>query len=247
MLWRDGTSPLPRHIGIIMDGNGRWATRRGMARVEGHRQGAEAVRRVVRAACEMRVPALTLYAFSTENWGRPTAEVAGLMTLLAAFLRDERQELLGRGIRLLALGDRERLPMGVRELLNGVEKATAGNRGLILSLALSYGGREAIVAAARRLAEEAVAARLAPEELDAARFQAALSTAPLPPLDLVIRTSGEQRLSNFMLWEAAYAELHFTPVLWPDFGRRELEAAVASFLQRRRRFGLCGPGVAAIG
>jgi undecaprenyl diphosphate synthase len=238
---------LPRHIGIIMDGNGRWATQRGLARVEGHRQGAEAVRRVVRAAREMGVPAVTLYAFSTENWGRPTAEVAGLMVLLAAFLRDEREELVGRGIRLHALGERDRLPAGVHELLTGVEEATAGNRGLILSLALSYGGREAIVSAARRLAQDVAAGRLVPDALDAARFQAALGTAPLPPLDLVIRTSGEQRLSNFMLWEVAYAELHFTPVLWPDFGRRDLETAIASFLRRRRRFGLCDTDVVVTG
>jgi undecaprenyl diphosphate synthase len=237
-------SPLPRHIGIIMDGNGRWATERGRARVEGHRQGAEAVRRVVRAAREMGVPAMTLYAFSTENWGRPPKEVATLMVLLAEFLRDERDELLGQGIRLHALGERDRLPPAVRELLTGVETATAGNRGLSLSLALSYGGREAIVSAARRLAHDVAAGRLAPEGLDASRFQAALGTAPL---DLVIRTSGEKRLSNFMLWEAAYAELHFTPVLWPDFDRRDLEDAVASFRRRRRRFGLCGPGVAAAG
>jgi undecaprenyl diphosphate synthase len=166
---------------------------------------------------------------------------------LATFLREERAELINRGIRLRALGDPARLPAAVRALLAGVERATANNRGLLLSLALSYGGRQAIVAAAQRLARDARAGRLHPDSLDAGCFHRALGTADLPPLDLVIRTSGEQRLSNFMLWEAAYAELHFTPVLWPDFGPRDLEAAVASFLHRRRRFGLCGPGAAVIG
>jgi undecaprenyl diphosphate synthase len=233
-----GVTPIPRHVGVIMDGNGRWAAGRGLPRAEGHRRGAQAVREVVRAARELGIPALTLYAFSSENWGRPEDEVAALMALLARFLRDERDELIDRGIRLRALGDPTRLPPVVRALLGGVERATAGNRGLVLSLALSYGGRQAIVAAAQQLAREVRAGRLRPDRLDAANFQRALGTADLPPLDLVIRTSGEQRLSNFMLWEAAYAELYFTPVLWPDFGRSDLEAALVAFLRRRRRFGL---------
>jgi len=231
-------SSLPRHVGVIMDGNGRWAASRGLSRAEGHRRGAEAVREVVRAARELGIPALTLYAFSTENWGRPAPEVETLMTLLVTFLRAERDELVSRGIRLRTLGDPARLPAPVRALLAAVERATARNRGLVLSLALSYGGRQAIVAAARRLAREAMAGRLPLEALDAGRFEETLGTADLPPLDLVIRTSGEQRLSNFMLWEAAYAELYFTTVHWPDFRRADLEAALVAFQHRRRRFGL---------
>jgi undecaprenyl diphosphate synthase len=228
---------LPRHVGIIMDGNGRWAAHRGLGRGEGHRAGAEAVRRTVRAARELGLRALTLYAFSAQNWGRPAAEVGHLMRLLGAFLRDERAELAARDVRLVSIGDEARLPPPVRELLGAVRRATAANRGLTLCLALSYGGREAIVAAARRLA--AAAARgMRPDEIDEAMFAGALDTAGLPPLDLVVRTSGERRLSNFLLWEAAYAELYFTEVLWPDFGPADLAAALAAFARRDRRFGL---------
>jgi undecaprenyl diphosphate synthase len=230
--------PLPRHVAIIMDGNGRWAAERGLPRAEGHRRGAEAVRRVVRAARELGLPALTLYAFSAQNWGRPRGEVAHLMRLLAAFVADERAELLARGIRLVTIGDLGSLPRFVRAPLAALEVASAGNRAMTLCLALSYGAREALTAAARALATEAAAGRLRPGDVTEQALAARLGTGALPPLDLLIRTSGEQRLSNFLLWEAAYAELCFTPVLWPDFDRATFEAALASYAGRERRFGL---------
>jgi undecaprenyl diphosphate synthase len=229
-------SALPRHVGIIMDGNGRWASARGLARAEGHRAGAEAVRRTVRAAREIGLDALTLYVFSEQNWARPANEVSRLMELLVTFLRDELAELGARGIRLLAIGDEAQLPAGVRDALAHATKSTAANRDLRLCLALSYGGREAIVRAARKLARDAVRG-MPPEAIDETAFRGALDSHELPPLDLVVRTSGEQRLSNFLLWEAAYAELYFTDVLWPEFGRAELEAALAAFARRDRRYG----------
>jgi undecaprenyl diphosphate synthase len=228
-----------------MDGNGRWAAERGLPRHEGHRRGADAVRRVVQAARELGLPALTLYAFSAQNWDRPRGEVAHLMRLLRRFLLDERAEILARGIRLLVIGDRQRLPPFVHAPLAALEVASAENRGMTLCLALSYGGREAITAAARALAADAAAGRLRPSDVTEAGLGARLGTGTLPPLDLLIRTSGEQRLSNFLLWEAAYAELYFTPVLWPDFGRATLEAALLSYARRQRRFGLTGEQVAA--
>jgi undecaprenyl diphosphate synthase len=227
----------PRHVAIIMDGNGRWATQRGRPRLEGHRLGAAAVRRIVRAARELGLPALTLYAFSAQNWKRPRTEVAHLMRLLGHFVLEERAELLRRDIRVLTIGDRARLPAHARLPLRGLELASAKNRGMTLCLALSYGGREDLTRAARALVTDAAAGRLRPEEVTEDRLAAALSTTAVPPLDLVIRTSGEQRLSNFMLWEAAFAELYFTPVLWPDFDRPDLEAALASYARRQRRFG----------
>jgi undecaprenyl diphosphate synthase len=231
---------VPRHVAIIMDGNGRWATRRGLPRAEGHRFGVAAVRRVVRAAHELGVETLTLYAFSAQNWARPRAEVAHLMQLLARFALKERTELLARRIRVLTIGDPRRLPAPARLALRALELASARNRGMTLCLALSYGGREALTSAARALVTQAAAGRLRPEQVTEERLGAALTSAdspPLPPLDLLIRTSGEQRLSNFMLWEAAFAELYFTPVLWPDFDRTDLEAALASYAERQRRFG----------
>jgi undecaprenyl diphosphate synthase len=234
---------LPRHVAVIMDGNGRWAAERGLPRREGHRAGADAVRRVVRAARELGLPALTLYAFSAQNWARPRAEVAGLMRLLGAFVVDERPELLARGVRLVTIGDVARLPAFARAPLAALEVASAGNREMTLCLALSYGGREALTAAARGLAADAAAGRLRPDDVTERVLAARLGTSALPPLDLVIRTSGEQRLSNFLLWEAAYAELWFTPVLWPDFGRATLEAALAAYACRQRRFGLTGEQV----
>jgi undecaprenyl diphosphate synthase len=235
---------LPGHVAIIMDGNGRWAEERGLPRAEGHRRGADAVRRVVRAARELGLPALTLYAFSAQNWARPRAEVAHLMRLLASFVAGERDELLARGIRVVTIGELARLPRFARAPLAALEVASAGNRQMTLCLALSYGGREALTAAARALVAEAAAGRLRPEAVTERAFGARLSTSALPPLDLLIRTSGEQRLSNFLLWEAAYAELYFTPVLWPDFGRGTLETALAAYAARQRRFGLTGAQVA---
>jgi undecaprenyl diphosphate synthase len=237
-------NPLPEHVAIIMDGNGRWAAGRGGARADGHRQGAEAVRRVVRAARELGIPYLTLYAFSAQNWERPAAEVADLMRLLRRFVIAERAELSARGIRLVTIGDQARLPAFVRGPLAALTTATRANRGMTLCLALSYGGRESIVRAAQRLARAAVAGRVRPEAIGEAQLAAALDTRALPPPDLVIRTSGEQRLSNFMLWESAYAELYFTDVMWPDFGRPELEAALGAYARRDRRFGRASESVA---
>jgi undecaprenyl diphosphate synthase len=237
-------SPLPDHVAIIMDGNGRWAAARGGHRADGHRQGAEAVRRVVRAARELGIPCLTLYAFSAQNWQRPPAEVADLMRLLHRFVIEQSAELSARSIRLVTIGDRTRLPAFVRGPLAALVEATRANRGMTLCLALSYGGRESIVAAARRLARDAVAGRLHPETIGEAHLARALETNALPPPDLIIRTSGEQRLSNFMLWEAAYAELYFTDVMWPDFGRDQLTAALATYAGRERRFGRVAESVA---
>jgi undecaprenyl diphosphate synthase len=228
----------PRHVAVIMDGNGRWAAERGLPREEGHRRGADAVRRVVRAARELGLPALTLYAFSAQNWARPRAEVAHLMRLLADFVAAERAELRARGIRVVALGDLGRLPHFARAPLRALEAATAHNREMTLALALSYGAREAITAAARALAADAAAGRVRPDEVTEEAVEARLGTRALPPLDLLIRTSGEQRLSNFLLWEAAYAELYFSPVLWPDFDGAALEHALAAYARRHRRFGL---------
>jgi undecaprenyl diphosphate synthase len=229
--------PLPEHVAIIMDGNGRWAAAHGGTRADGHRQGAESVRRTVRAARELGIRYLTLYAFSAQNWERPAAEVADLMQLLLRFVHEERAELSARGIRLLTIGDEARLPAFVRGPLAALTEATRANRGMTLCLALSYGGRESIVRAAQRLARAAAAGRLRPDAISEADVSAALDTRALPPPDLMIRTSGEQRLSNFLLWESAYAELYFTDVMWPEFGPDELRAALAAYGRRQRRFG----------
>ena len=229
---------LPRHVGIIMDGNGRWAPLRGQPRLSGHRAGAESVRDITRAAREIGLEALTLYAFSSQNWARPVDEVAGLMELLREFLIDERAEILDNGIRLEALGDVERLPGLVREPLEELRTASAHNSKMVLTLALSYGGRESITRAARAALKEIVAGTLRAEDLDADRLGAYLPTANLPPLDLLIRTSGEQRISNFMLWEVAYAELMFVDVLWPEFRRAHLHECLRAYGERERRFGL---------
>lgn len=221
-----------------MDGNGRWAQRRGLPRVEGHRRGAKSVKEVVRAAREMGLRALTLYAFSSQNWDRPPDEVATLMQLLRDYVIDERAEIMENGIRLIAIGEVDRLPDFVRGPLEELMRDSAANRGMTLCLALSYGGRESIVAAARGLCELAARGGFEPKDLTEARFSAALQTGGLPQLDLLIRTSGEERLSNFLLWEAAYAELYFTDTFWPDFGREDLSQALQSFDRRERRFGL---------
>ena len=230
--------PLPRHVAIIMDGNGRWAEAQGLPRVAGHRAGADAVRAITRAARRIGLEALTLYAFSTENWGRPEPEVEALMHLLAEFLESERGEMMRNGIRLNAIGDLERLPEAVQEKLRSVRAETAANGGMTLTLALSYGGRQELVQAARRAAAAKGAA------LDASDLEAALWTAGLPELELLVRTSGERRISNFLLWQCAYAELVFTDVLWPDFRDGELFAAIAEFQARERRFGMTGAQLA---
>jgi undecaprenyl diphosphate synthase len=228
----------PRHVAIIMDGNGRWAKRRGLPRIEGHRKGADSVRDVVRASRELGLKALTLYAFSSQNWDRPMEEVRALMELLRDYIVEERTEIMDNEIRLVTIGDRSRLPEFVREPLEALMADSAENGKMTLCLALSYGGRESIAAAARRLAEAVVAGEIHASDIDVGNFSQELSTRVLPELDLVIRTSGEQRLSNFLLWEAAYAELYFTDTLWPDFSRTTLYQAIETFQGRERRFGL---------
>src|SRR5690349_8029113 len=210
-------SQLPRHVAIIMDGNGRWAKLRGQPRIDGHREGAVSVRDVVRASRQLGLAALTLYAFSSQNWQRPVDEVRQLMELLRDYLVEERPEIMDNDIRLTTIGDIERLPRMVREPLDALMRDSAGNKSMMLCLALSYGGREVIVEAARA----AMRAGTRPEALTEQEFAKLLPTRELPPLDFMIRTSGEQRISNFLLWEAAYAELYFTPVLWPDFRRAD--------------------------
>jgi len=229
---------LPRHVAVIMDGNGRWAKARGLPRVEGHRTGIRSVRAVVECARELGIPYLTLYAFSSENWGRPRAEVTILMGLLGEFLDRELPELCKHGIRLRAVGETGLLPEGVRTSLERVVSATSGNGEMTLTLALSYAGRNEIARAAKRLAEEVAAGTVAPGEITEELFSSRLDTAGIPDPDLVIRTSGEMRISNFLLWQSAYAELLFTHTLWPDFGRTEFLAALEEFSRRDRRFGL---------
>ena len=232
-------SRLPRHVGIIMDGNGRWAQQQGLPREVGHEHGADAVRRVVRAAREIGVEALTLFAFSSQNWDRPPQEVFHLMQLLNRYLIEERAEILDNDIRLIAVGDTERLPSYVREPMRELITASSSNRTMTLCLALSYGGRETITEATRRIARAVQAGTLRPDEIDPKTFESFLdSSRHLPPLDLLIRTSGEHRISNFFLWEVAYAELFFTEVLWPDFAREHLQEALDDYGSRERRFGL---------
>jgi undecaprenyl diphosphate synthase len=228
---------LPRHVAIIMDGNGRWAQEHGLPRVEGHRQGAKAVREVVRAAREIGLRALTLYAFSAQNWQRPVEEVATLMQLLRDYVIDERDEIMDNDIRLVAIGEVDRLPPFAKEPLDALMHDSAGNRGMTLCLALSYGGRESLIAAARELAQSVADGRLKLDEITEDKLTGSLQTGGLPQLDLLVRTSGEERLSNFLLWEAAYAELYFTETYWPAFGKTELYLALESYRTRERRFG----------
>ncbi|MEW6219322.1 MAG: isoprenyl transferase [Thermodesulfobacteriota bacterium] len=231
------TPLVPAHVAIIMDGNGRWARQRGLPRLAGHSRGMAAVRTVVRAADELGVRVLTLYAFSTENWKRPALEVRGLMALLKAYLRKELAELHRNRVRLRTIGETANLPADVRAELERAMAVTAHNPGLVLNLALSYGGRNEIVRAARKLAARCLAGELTPEAIDEASLAAALDTAGLPDPDLLIRTGGEWRLSNFLLWQASYAEILVTDLAWPDFGREQLLAAVQHYAARERRFG----------
>ncbi len=227
----------PVHVAIIMDGNGRWALSRGMPRVLGHRRGVEAVRRTVEAAAELGIGYLTLFGFSTENWNRPGAEVGELMGLLRRYLRSHVSELHENGVCLRVIGDRRRLPDDIIGLIEHAERVTADNTRINLTVALSYGARQEIAAAARQLAEAALAGRLDPEDIDVDQVDIRLFTHGIPDPDLIIRTSGERRISNFLLWQAAYAELLFVDCLWPDFGRAQLEAALADFRRRERRYG----------
>ncbi|MBI3127169.1 MAG: isoprenyl transferase [Candidatus Tectomicrobia bacterium] len=229
---------LPRHIGIIMDGNGRWAKKRFLPRIAGHREGVKAVDRVVAHARRMGVQALTLYSFSLENWSRPREEVEALMGILAEYLERELRRMLREGIRFNAIGHLEDLPPFAQKMVADAMRDTADQRGMVLTLALSYGSRREIADAARALAREAAAGKLDPEDIDEADLARHLYTANLPELDLLIRTSGELRLSNYLLWQAAYAELYFTDLYWPDFGERELEEAILDFQSRVRKFGL---------
>jgi undecaprenyl diphosphate synthase len=229
--------PLPRHIAVIMDGNGRWAVQRGLPRVAGHREGVTAVRNVVRAAGELGVEYLTLYAFSSENWNRPRHEVATLMSLLERSIDRELPELQARNVRFRVIGRPNGVPASVSRRIAHVVSATAGNTGLTLLMAFNYGGRDELVDAVRALAREVQAGLLRPEDIDEVRLSGALYTDGVPDPDLLIRTSGEMRVSNFLLWQIAYTELWMTPTLWPDFGTRELYVAVAEFQQRDRRFG----------
>lgn len=230
--------PLPGHIGIIMDGNGRWAEERGRPRLEGHREGSDSVRAVTRSARRIGVKALTLYAFSAQNWSRPAEEVAGLMDLLREFLESERAEILENKIRLNAVGELGRLPRSVRAPLDDLMQESAAHGGMVLTLALSYGGREELVAAAKLFAERLQAGVLDARTVTNEEFEACLWSANLPAVDLVIRTSGEQRISNFLLWQVAYAELCFVDALWPDFRGEALVECIAKYQGRERRFGL---------
>jgi undecaprenyl diphosphate synthase len=229
--------PTPRHIAIIMDGNGRWAQARGLPRIAGHRRGAEAVRRTVTAAADLGVPYLTLFGFSSENWKRPLAEIDDLMGLLRHYLRGEIAELHRNGVRLRVIGDRGRLAPDIVRLIADAETLTRDNGGVNLTIALSYGGRDEIIAAMRALAAKVAAGALPPEAIDETVISRHLLTADIPDPDLLIRTSGEQRISNFLLWQCAYSELVFTKTLWPDFGQADLEQAIADYGGRERRYG----------
>ena len=231
---------LPRHLAIIMDGNGRWAKERNLSRIEGHRAGAESVRVIVRSCRKIGIPVLTLYAFSKENWQRPSREVQALWRLLGRYLKSELGEMMENSIRLNAIGDIQELPKSVHRLLLDTMKQTAANRDMILNLALSYSGRSEIVRAAQKLAATCVKKQLKPSEIDEAVFSNNLYTADMPDPDLLIRTSGEQRISNFLLWQMAYTELYVSPVYWPDFREPELMEALVDYQRRERRFGKTG-------
>ncbi len=235
----DGPAP-PTHVAIIMDGNGRWASSRGLPRVFGHRRGADVARKILRYADRLGVSYLTLYSFSSENWRRPPREVEDLMGLLRLYLRSEVADLHRSGVRVRMIGDRSRMPRDIIDLVEHAETLTVGNAGIQLVLALSYGSRDEIAAAARHLAAEAAAGRIKPEAIDEAAIGANLHTRDIPDPDLVIRTGREKRLSNFLLWQAAYAELVFTDVLWPDFTEKDLQDAIGEFHKRERRFGATG-------
>jgi len=228
---------IPSHVAIIMDGNGRWARKRTLNRVKGHEKGADTVRMAVRTSRELGVSVLTLYAFSTENWQRPETEIKALMKLLKRFLTSEKNEMLENNIRLNAIGEIERLPDDVGQILHQTREATRNNTGLLLNLALSYGGRSEIVRMARHLSQETVEGRVRPDDITEDLVSAHLYTRNIPDPDLLIRTSGEMRISNFLLWQIAYAEIYITDTLWPDFNRSEYIQIVKDYQNRERRFG----------
>ena len=231
---------IPEHVAIIMDGNGRWAQQRGLPRAMGHRKGVEAVREVVRAAGEVGISYLTLFAFSSENWSRPESEVSDLMGLLRAFIRRDLAELHGQNVRIRVIGSRDNLRGDILPLLIEAEETTRLNTGLTLVIAFTYGARDEIVRAARKLAEKVARGEIGAADIDSQAIEDQLDTHGIPDPDLVIRTSGEERLSNFLLWQAAYAELLFVPEFWPDFSRDLLHAALETYARRDRRFGGVG-------
>jgi undecaprenyl diphosphate synthase len=228
---------IPTHVAVIMDGNGRWASQRGLPRHAGHKEGMKSVRETVEGSLEAGVEILTLFAFSTENWQRPRREISALMSLLELYARKEKEELVAQGVEVRVLGDLDRLSTGVRRAVDGIMQDTAGGKNLRLNLMISYSGRREILHAARRLAAEARAGSLDPEAIDETTFSDTLFTRGLPDPDLLVRTSGEMRISNFMLWQLAYSEIYITPVLWPDFTRDDFYAAVLDYQKRERRFG----------
>jgi undecaprenyl diphosphate synthase len=227
----------PRHVAIIMDGNGRWAAARGLPRVEGHRRGVEALRKTVRAAHDLGILYLTIFSFSSENWSRPKSEITDLLLLLRRFVRNDLADLHKRNVRVRIIGERDSLEKDIRSLLQEAEDLTRGNDGLTLVVAFNYGARQEIARAVRRLAVEVAAGRLSADEVTPELLTRHLDAADVPDPDVIIRTSGEQRLSNFLLWQAAYSELVFLPINWPDFDRAALEGAIAEYHRRERRFG----------
>ncbi len=237
MAAKDITTAQPTHVAIIMDGNGRWATARGWPRLVGHRRGAERVRSIVEAAPGLGIRYLTIYAFSTENWKRSTEEVIGLMSIFARYIQTEAERLSKEGVRLRFIGGRERLDPKLQKLMAGIEERTRNNDVLHLTVAINYGGRDELARAARRLADDVAAGRILPEQVGEAAVNDRLDTSDLPDPDLVIRTSGETRISNYLLWQSAYAEYEFTDTLWPDFTPAELESILTRFTQRERRYG----------
>jgi len=232
-----GPFDVPRHVAIIMDGNGRWAAARGLPRVEGHRRGVEAVRTTVRAAADLGISVLTIFSFSSENWSRPPSEITDLMGLLRRFIRKDLAELHKSNVRVRVIGEREGLDRDICLLLQEAEDLTRANDGLTLVVAFNYGARQEIVNAARRLAVEVAEGRLAADQVTPQRLSSYLHAPDIPDPDVIIRTSGEQRLSNFLLWQAAYSELVFVPINWPDFDRAALESAIEEYRRRERRFG----------
>jgi undecaprenyl diphosphate synthase len=233
----EDTGALPKHLAIIMDGNGRWAQQRGLTRQQGHKQGVEAARQIVRDIEAREIRFLTLYAFSSENWRRPKGEVSFLMRLIGRYIESDLAELKANGTKLKILGRRQGLPASLLRLIDQAEAETATNDRLHLQIAFNYGGRDEIVDAVQALARASVAGAVDPQKIDEATVANALTTGSIPDPDLIIRTSGEYRLSNFLLWQAAYAELYFTSVLWPDFGAEDLNTALADYARRQRRFG----------
>ena len=228
---------IPLHVAIIMDGNGRWAKAKGLPRAAGHAQGAEAVRRTVKAASDLGIQYLTLYGFSLENWKRPAKEIADLMGLLRLYLRKEISELYREGVRIRFIGDRSMLAADIVSLIEMSEQTTRANTKLDLVIALSYGSRQEITAAVRQLVEDVAAGEISADAIDENAVEGRLYTADMPDPDLIVRTSGEQRISNFLLWQSAYAEFVFTDVLWPDFSREKLEDSIEEFSRRERRYG----------